>query len=720
MHLGFFVLSDHMRGLQSRGFRRLRRPVWGPQSGAGSSALDPKRETEPVSARQIYQQAQHRSRRDLLPTFPNPVTGSLGAGSVKRQVPPPGPQPSPLLPMGSRTLEQPGRPGYPGQALRKDQEHHRAPGEQAANHSATAYSAAVNGVFRAEALALRSIDLSKHQPSAPLLNRMPASFWLRHCAIPWVQLGDAIAIAFASAEEAESQKQTLTVLFGPFIPVLAPAAQILPLLQAHFKTAMARRASSSIPPELSSRTLFQQSKRLKQLLPVSSFFCLAAVFPLEIFSLCCGAALLFLLLFTGLKLCGLVAHLLPKRHSSIPLLLRPEKPDLGPLPKISVLVPLYKEAAISSALLKRLSRLTYPQDRMEVLLVLEEGDTLTQKTISKATLPPWISALEVPAWGELRTKPRAMNYALNFCQGDIVGVWDAEDAPQPDQLQKVAAAFAAASPDVACFQGVLDYYNPRANLISRCFTLEYASWFRIVLPGIARLGLVVPLGGTTMFVRRTVLDELGGWDAHNVTEDADLGVRLYRAGYRTQMLTTATYEEASCHIPAWVRQRSRWLKGFMATYLVHMRRPLHLAQALGWRGFLGFQAFFLGTIGQFLLAPFLWTYWLVILGLPHPSAAVLPDQLLLLGVSSLIFFEALGMCIAVFGAFTSGRPQLALWVPLLPLYYLMGPVAVYKALYELLYNPFFWDKTSHGMHPPDSNAQEHLPPQNQIQQQAEL
>jgi cellulose synthase/poly-beta-1,6-N-acetylglucosamine synthase-like glycosyltransferase len=578
---------------------------------------------------------------------------------------------------------------------------------------------AVDGVYRAEALALRTIDLSKHKPSIPLLNRMPASFWLRNCAIPWVQLGDTVAIAFGSAEEAESQRQVLTDRFGPFIPVLAPEPQILPLLQQHFKTAMARQANISIAPELSTRTLFLHSKRLKQLLPVSSFVSLSIVFPLEVFAVCCGAALILLMLYTALKLTGLAAHLLTQATAhQAPLasgaqpqqLVASPPPAAEALPKISVLVPLYKEAAISSALLKRLGRLQYPAALMDVILVLEEGDTVTQKAISKANLPSWMQAIEVPTWGSLRTKPRAMNYALNFCRGDIVGVWDAEDAPQPDQLHRVAAAFAQAPPEVACFQGVLDYYNPRANWISRCFTLEYAGWFRIVLQGIARLKLVVPLGGTTMFIRRAVLDDLGGWDAHNVTEDADLGVRLFRAGHRTQMLPTTTYEEAACHHPAWIRQRSRWLKGFMATYLVHMRQPVRLARELGWVGFLGFQAFFLGTVGQFLLSPFLWTYWLIVFGLPHPSAEILPEHLLYLGVSWLVFFELCGMIIAAFGAFASGRPGLALWVPMLPFYYLMGPIAVYKALYELLYDPYFWDKTSHGVHPPDTDAQHHLGP----------
>ncbi len=563
-------------------------------------------------------------------------------------------------------------------------------------------SASVASIYRPDSLALRVVDLSRHRPSAPLLNRMPASFWLRHCAIPWVQLGDTIAIAFADAEEAERQCLKLTECFGPFIPVLAPQEQISSLLLRHFKTSMARRASASIAPELSSRTLFEHSGRLKQLLPFTSILTLAALYPVEVFSMFCGLAVFLLVAFAGLKICGLIAYLSQQQPPPQP---PHPTPSDGDMPKMSVLVPLYQEAAISSALLKRLSRLQYPKDRMEILLVLEEGDTVTRHAIAAATLPSWARVIEVPAWGALRTKPRAMNYALNFCRGDIIGVWDAEDAPVPNQLQQVAAAFAAAPPEVACFQGVLDYYNPQANGISRCFTLEYASWFRIVLPGIARLGLVVPLGGTTMFVRRQILDELGGWDSHNVTEDADLGVRLFRAGYRTEMLPSTTFEEATCTLPAWTRQRSRWLKGFMATYLVHMRRPVQLARDLGWRAFLGFQVFFLGTVGLFLLAPFLWSYWLLAFGMPHPIATLWTDKMATVAFSSMLLFEGLGMFIAVIAAFAARRPHLAPWALAMPFYFLMGPIAVYRALYGLLFHPFFWDKTSHGLHPPDADAQ---------------
>jgi cellulose synthase/poly-beta-1,6-N-acetylglucosamine synthase-like glycosyltransferase len=577
-----------------------------------------------------------------------------------------------------------------------------APPATAPASDADSTSASVTGIFRAGSLALRVVDLARHRPSAPLLNRRPASFWLRHCAIPWVQLGDTIAIAFADAEEAERQRQELTACFGPFIPVLAPRDQISALLLHHFKTSMARRASASIAPELSSRTLFEHSGRLKQLLPLTSTLTLAALYPVEVFSVFCALAVVLLTAFAALKLCGVIAYLAQQQQQA---LRPPKKPKDADMPNISVLVPLYKEAAISSALLKRLRRLQYPKDRMEILLVLEEGDTVTRHAIAAATLPSWVQVIEVPAWGALKTKPRALNYALNFCRGEIIGVWDAEDAPVPDQLQQVAAAFAAAPPEVACFQGVLDYYNPQANWISRCFTLEYASWFRVVLPGIAKLGLVVPLGGTTMFVRRKILDDLGGWDSHNVTEDADLGVRLFRAGYRTEMLPSTTFEEATCTPPAWTRQRSRWLKGFMATYLVHMRQPVQLMRDLGWRAFLGFQVFFLGTVGLFLLAPFLWSFWLLAFGMPHPSTALWSDAMVTTAFASMIFFEGLGMCIAVIAAFAARRPHLAPWALTLPFYFLMGPFAVYRALHGLLFDPFFWDKTSHGLHPPDAVAQ---------------
>jgi len=208
------------------------------------------------------------------------------------------------------------------------------------------------------------------------------------------------------------------------------------------------------------------------------------------------------------------------------------------LPVITLLIPLYRERAIADHLLTRLEALDYPRERLDVCLVLEDDDATTRAALNRTHLLTWMRPIVVPQ-GTLRTKPRALNYALDFARGSIVGIYDAEDAPDPDQLRIVAATFATAPPNVACLQGVLDYYNSSANWLTRCFTIEYASWFRVVLPGYARMGLVVPLGGTTLFFRRDILEQLGGWDAHNVTEDADLGLRLVRAGYRTCLLYTS-------------------------------------------------------------------------------------------------------------------------------------------------------------------------------------
>ncbi len=541
-------------------------------------------------------------------------------------------------------------------------------------------------------------DLSGQMGNARLLACRPAQFWLRHCAVPWMQFGQTVTIAVARPDQFALLQRELQRSFGQIIPVLASETQINAVLTAHFSPALARQASCSVAPQLSCRTLQPaRGRALLAALAVPALY-LAWRAPSAVFAALSCLALLTVLMFTVLKICGLVSfwRARAQQTGSPP---KTASPGLAEDPVISILVPLFKEAEISRALLSRIRKLKYPRARTDVILVLEAHDSVTRAALANTRLPPWIRVVEVPAFGGLTTKPRAMNYALHFCRGDIIGVWDAEDAPQSDQLNQVAQAFAAADRRTACFQGVLDYYNPGTNWISRCFTLEYASWFRIVLHGLARLGMVVPLGGTTMFIRRDVLEELGGWDAHNVTEDADLGVRLYRAGYRTEMLATTTFEEANWRPWPWIKQRSRWLKGFMVTYLVHMRHPLQLRAELGWKRFLGFQAFFLGTIGQFLFAPVLWSFWLFTLGLPHPGADSLPPPLLLLAAAALVFFEGLGLIISILAAFAMGRPGLAAWAPAMILYFPMGAIACAKAAYELLARPFFWDKTAHGIKP---------------------
>ena len=316
--------------------------------------------------------------------------------------------------------------------------------------------------------------------------------------------------------------------------------------------------------------------------------------------------------------------------------------------------------------------------------------------LAEIPLPKWLRVISVPS-GTIRTKPRALNYALDHCRGTIIGVYDAEDAPAPNQLRQVAETFAAADDRLACLQGRLDYYNPHTNWLSRCFTIEYAAWWRLILPGIERLGLALPLGGTTLFFRRAALEDLGGWDAHNVTEDADLGIRIARRGYRTQLISSVTMEEANCRLLPWIKQRSRWIKGYMITWATHMRDPKTLLRDLGPRRFIGFQVMFAGSFLHALLAPLMWLLWLIPFGLVDQQLLDVPLWVLGLLTLTGIFSEAFTMGCNYKALLKTGHHILPRWLPMMLFYYIMASLAAYKALWEMLRKPFYWDKTSHGL-----------------------
>ncbi|MFQ5437847.1 MAG: glycosyltransferase family 2 protein, partial [Paracoccaceae bacterium] len=375
---------------------------------------------------------------------------------------------------------------------------------------------------------------------------------------------------------------------------------------------------------------------------------------------------------------------------------RPEAPIAAePLPVVSIMVPLHGEDAILPSLIERLSASEYPVELLDICLVLEAGDTRTHAALARLNLPPWFRAITVPA-SPLRTKPRAMNYALGFCKGSFIGIYDAEDAPERDQIHRMVDLFAKTGPEVACIQGYLDFYNARRNWLARCFTIEYAIWFRVILHGIERLDLPVPLGGTTVFFRRTALESLGAWDAHNVTEDADLGFRLARLGYRCAFLATTTREEANCRLVPWIRQRSRWLKGYAMTWVTHMRNPAALWRDLGaWR-FLAFQVLTLGTISNFVLAPVIWSLWLVSLGFNPAYTDLLPWSAWSLLGTSFVLSEIILFVIGVFAVSGRAHRHLIPWVVTMPIYWPLATLAAYKALFEVIVKPHYWDKTSHG------------------------
>ncbi len=517
---------------------------------------------------------------------------------------------------------------------------------------------------------------------------------LRHGLLPWRRVGGATVVLTSRPDQFARHREALTALLGPIRMAIAREDQIHLALQRQSGPALARAAEARVAATESCRGWDHRQAQMRALSALAVAVSLALLAPLLTLALITTWAVLTLVLNTALKVAATVIHLRSPAAATVSA-----NPVPARMPVVSILVPLFRERAIASHLLARLSALDYPHELLDVCLVLEADDLTTRAALDATNLPRWMRAITVPQ-GVLKTKPRALNYALDFARGSIIGVYDAEDAPDPAQIRAVVARFAQVGPDVACLQGVLDFYNAESNWLSRCFTVEYATWFRIVLPGLERLGLVLPLGGTTLFFRRDVLEGLGGWDAHNVTEDADLGVRLARHGYRTEMISSVTQEEANARLWPWIKQRSRWLKGYAITYGVHMRNPGQLWRDLGaWR-FVGVQMLFLGTLSQFALAPLLWSFWLIPLGYGHPLTALLPWWAFILLGSIFLLSEGVNITVSAIAVTKAGKPRLIKWTPTLHLYFPLAAIASYKGFWELTRRPFYWDKTAHGIFAP--------------------
>ncbi|MDM7932400.1 glycosyltransferase [Tabrizicola sp.] len=536
---------------------------------------------------------------------------------------------------------------------------------------------------------IRVIDLAATLPDPRLIDAVGAADCLRYDLVPWRQVGGVTVVALSRPEMFRQLRPMLEARLGPVSAGLASERAIVAAIHACRGPRLAQAAENRVSAAESCRGWPKISRAPRILTGIVAGLSLALAAPVGFGLAVVAFALVSLALIVGLKFAATLAALIPPAVEIGPA------PD-GIPPIVSIIVALYREGDIVGRLVRRLARLDYPEELLDVILAVEADDHVTRNALATAELPRWMRVVVVPE-GKVKTKPRALNHALYYAKGAIIGVYDAEDAPDPDQLRQVVARFHRSGPEVACLQGVLDYYNPRTNWLSRCFTIEYAGWFRLILPGIARLGLVVPLGGTTLFFRREVLESLGGWDAHNVTEDADLGIRLARHGYRTELIATVTEEEANCRALPWVKQRSRWIKGYMMTWAVHMRAPGLLWRQLGPRAFLGFQVMFLGTIAQFLLAPLLLSFMVVPFGIAHPLFDVLPSPAVWTMAGIFILSEIANLMIGMIGTSRTRHGLSLWWVPTMKLYFPLASLAAYKALVELATKPFFWDKTTHGL-----------------------
>lgn len=413
------------------------------------------------------------------------------------------------------------------------------------------------------------------------------------------------------------------------------------------------------------------------------------------------------------------------------------------LPIYTILIPLYHESAVAEKILKRLARIDYPQNKLDVKLLLETDDTETAAALDRSGIPAWCEKIVIPD-GLPRTKPRACNYGLAAARGEFCVIYDAEDAPEADQLKKAVAAFRRdVSGKLLCVQAKLNYYNPYQNLLTRFFTVEYSTNFDLQLPGLQRFRLPLPLGGTSNHFRTRELQEVGGWDPFNVTEDCDLGIRIYECGYRTAVLESTTWEEANSRLGNWIRQRSRWVKGFFQTHLVHYRNPFRTMSRLGFRGFFGCYASVGGSVLMMLANLVFWPVILLYAFLllhamaagESPLAMIVGPQrggMLYQGVELCrgvwlkawplvytgelenpllsrlsqilfvggVFLFSMNLVLVLIHVAACCKRKFYRLIPaalLMPFYWVLISIGAWKGVIQFLYKPFYWEKTRHGL-----------------------
>jgi len=549
-------------------------------------------------------------------------------------------------------------------------------------------------------------------PDARLFGVMPAAFWSDSLIVPVHEQGDALTVAMADPTNDAALRQLRAATGKRIRPVVTGMRDVAAVLRHVYeqdyvyesRLGLATRA----PSDSASRTLVQTQQYGLFLIALTLVIGLlvaprfVAVGVNAVLQLLYVLLMVFYLGLATVKL-GLVARVERAGRGIAVTAEEIAALDRAALPTYTVLVPAYREGNVLPILARALSALDYPHDRLDVKLLLEADDAETIAGARALRLPRFIDIVVVPV-SEPRTKPKACNYGLQLARGEYTVIFDAEDIPDPDQLLKAVAAFSTAPPDVACLQAKLAYFNQNQNLLTRWFTAEYMMWFDLLLPALYAFRLPIPLGGTSNHFRTAALRDIGAWDPYNVTEDADLGIRLHKAGYKTAIVDATTYEEANSDINNWVRQRSRWLKGYMQTWLVHMRHPVALARSMGPLSFLGFQIVIGGTPVTLLLNPVyagLTTLWYMThAGLLH---ALFPGWVYTLAAANLCVGNFAFMYANMVAAARRSVWDLVAWTVLSPVYWTLMSLAAWKGLAQLITRPSYWEKTDHGLTAPPPN-----------------
>ncbi len=524
------------------------------------------------------------------------------------------------------------------------------------------------------------------------------SWYREHRVVP-ILGSDGTLRAVANTSHVRSYSEHLAERLGcPVLPVLATNRDVEQLLHNAHREEDIRRSAYRLreeAPESSADIVLTRSQR-HVLLGGATLLVLALLWD---WSFTLTAFVSFVtLLYMASSLYMLVLTIAGwGTRAALPFLGAVAESDDVELPIYTILVPLYHEAEVIPQLARAIQALSWPKAKLDVRLLLEEDDLTTIQAAREAQLPSYFTFVIVPKDGP-RGKPKACNYGLAHAQGEFVVIFDAEDIPEPDQLRKVYATFRANGPDLVCVQCRLNFYNPEQNLLTRWFTAEYSMWFDLLLPGLQRVGAPIPLGGTSNHFRRTELEEIGAWDPYNVTEDADLGIRLAKWQWRTVVIDSTTYEEANPQVGNWIRQRSRWIKGYAQTWFVHMRHPFDLWRVLGTRGFLGFQCFVGGRVLVLLLNPIYWSLnvlWYFV----HSQfiSQIFPAPIFYLGLLSLYCGNIAFLYFGMAGVIARRHYRLVKYTLIAPAYWVLMSIAAWKGVLQLISRPHYWEKTRHGL-----------------------
>ena len=545
---------------------------------------------------------------------------------------------------------------------------------------------------------LQRVSLAEFEPDHAVAHRLPEHLAQTLQVVPIAEAGESILLAVARPLGDEDLVRVEDALGTPVRQLLANRTDLDQLIQRVHSEHYAHVATQFLietRPEASAHVVVSSTQKALLVMGVVAAITGAVIWPRETLIGLVGLASFAYLIVSvyrfRLTLRALGTHLeTDVSDAEIAAL------DERTLPIYTILVPLYKEAGIVPRLVRDINALDYPRTRLDVKLLCEEDDVETVEKIRSMGLPPHFHLVVVPD-SQPKTKPKACNYGLQLATGTFCVIFDAEDRPDPNQLKKALIAFDRVPGNVACIQAKLNHFNQDQNLLTAWFANEYSMHFELVLPAMGASESPIPLGGTSNHFITSTLRELGAWDPFNVTEDADLGIRLHREGYRTAMIDSTTLEEANSQVGNWIRQRSRWNKGYFQTWLVHMRHPFQLLSETGLRGFLSFNLT-MGSAFVLLMNPIFWALTTLYVFTQAGFIQQLFPGLVFYAASAMLFVgNFVFVYLNVAGSLQRGEFSITRTALLSPLYWGLMSWAAWKGFIQLFTNPFYWEKTEHGL-----------------------